>query len=105
MTTIWEAAKRFREQENPVRAVVRYLSYLHDEATHRGYRFDATRLDCEPDPDLQLTVSRLQLEFELEHLRRKVHERAPEWEARLGEPLAHPLFRVVAGPVASWERG
>lgn len=96
--------ERFREQPEPLRAVVTYLNGIRDEATRRGYRFDASRLDCEPDPTLRLEVTVGQLEYEMEHLRAKVQQRAPEWEPRLTEARPHPLFRVVDGPVASWER-
>lgn len=96
--------ERFKATEDPSGAIVTYLWELHAEATRRGYRFDATRLDGEPDPQLRLTVSSGQLEFELEHLRAKVRQRAPEWESRLGAPEPHPMFDVVPGPVATWER-
>lgn len=96
--------ERFREQVEPTRAVVTYLTSIRDEATRRGYRFDASRLDCEPDPTLRIDVTVGQLGYELKHLRAKVQQRAPEWEPRLTEALPHPLFRRVDGPVASWER-
>lgn len=96
--------ERFRAAPDPVRAVVTHLAALHDEAAARGYRFDATRLDVEPDPALTLTVTTGQLAYELEHLRAKVRARAPEWEARLADVRVHPLFRVVDGPIEGWER-
>lgn len=96
--------ERFRAAPDPVRAVATYLAALHDESVARGYRFDASRLDGEPDPALSLTVTTGQLAFELEHLRAKVRARAPEWEGRLTGARAHPLFRVVEGPIEGWER-
>lgn len=95
---------RFQETADPVQAVVTYLTALHEEATRRGYRFDATRLDGEPDPTLRLTVTSGQLEYELRHLRAKVQGRSPEWEPTLTGPVPHPMFDVVEGPVEPWER-
>lgn len=96
--------QRFRATDDPVRAVATYLAALHDEAVTRGYNFDASRLDAEPDSLLRLTVNSGQLDHELEHLRAKVLTRAPEWGDKLVAPLPHPLFDVVAGPIAAWER-
>jgi hypothetical protein len=55
-----------------------------------------------------MTVSRGQLLFEWRHLLAKLKQRDRAWYlelARVRKPRAHPLFRVVAGGVARWERG
>ena len=96
--------ERFRAAADPVTAVITYLTALREEATRRGYRFDATRLEGPADGSVRIPVTTGQLAFELEHLRAKVRVRAPEWEARLGEPLPHPMFEVVEGVIESWER-
>lgn len=95
---------RFRACAEPLRAVVTYLEEIRLEAGRRGYRFDATRLAGDPDPVLRMSVTSGQLELELEHLRRKVLQRAPEWEPRLTGARPHPLFDEVPGPVEAWER-
>jgi len=79
---------------------------VHAEAASRGYRFDRTKISRSP-PRSRLTVTRAQLEFEWEHLREKLRKRDPERLALLASverPRPHPLFRVVRGDVASWER-
>lgn len=96
--------ERFKATDDPVRAVVTYLAGLHEEASRRGYSFDLTRLDGEPDPTRRLTVTSGQLDFELAHLRVKVQSRSPEWEPRLTKPLPHPMFDVIDGPIEPWER-
>jgi len=54
-----------------------------------------------------VVVRRGQLEHEWQHLMRKLEARDPA-RARLlrsvRRPQAHPLFRVVAGPVEDWEK-
>ena len=81
-----------------------YLHGLADEADRRGYRFRRELVLARPAPDGSLTVTTGQLALELEHLRRKVSVRAPEWLAHLDRAAPHPLFVVVDGPVEPWER-
>lgn len=96
--------ERFKETAQPSEAIATYLWALQAEATGRGYRFDSSRIEHPPNPELVLHVTTEQLQFELDHLRAKVRVRAPEWEPRLSTPAAHPIFEVVEGPIATWER-
>jgi len=102
--------ERFRAQSDPVAAVGAYLDALAEEATVRGYRFDRARIDSPPgagDGPARLPVHDGQLALEWRHLLTKLEHRDPErWqrERLLAMPAAHPLFIVVPGAVASWER-
>jgi hypothetical protein len=96
---------RFFAAPAPRKAIASYLRRVHEEATRRGYRFDATKIgrDGRMEP---LAVTRGQLAYEWEHLRNKLTRRSPEWLAGLPAitaPEPHPLLRVVAGGVADWE--
>ena len=97
---------RFRAAPDPVLAVRRYLWYVYEEATARGYRFDRKKLGAEPCCP-RLRVTRGQLAYELDHLRAKLRRRDP---ARyrdirtLARPRPHPLFVAVRGDVEPWER-
>lgn len=96
--------QRFRAQKDPVASLQCFLSAVVDEAAARGYSFDRTKIRyCPARPTM--TVTRGQLEFEFAHLKKKLKQRDP---ARLKSlpirPKAHPMFRVVAGGVADWER-
>lgn len=105
---------RLRAHPDPESAIGAYLRGLQEEATARGYRFDASRI-LRPVPASGLDpipVTAGQLAYELEHLRRKVAARAPEWLPQLppGEDAAggaaipaHPLLTVVPGDVEAWE--
>ena len=98
--------ERFRGEADPVAAVAAYLRAIVEEAERRGYRFDASKLRPAPEPVL-LPVTAGQLGYEWEHLRRKLERRDPERAKAHGaveEPDPHPLFRVVPGPIAPWER-
>jgi hypothetical protein len=98
--------ERFRAEPEPVAAVGRYLTGLADEADRRGYRFDRTRIVQPSIPDAALPVTQGQLDHEWAHLGRKLAERSPADAERWADAEArpHPLFHVVPGGVASWER-
>ncbi len=97
---------RFRQAPEPMAAISTYLWAVQDEATRRGYAFDAAKIVLERQP-LSLTVSRGQLTFERDHLIAKLERRDPEWlqAIRLRPLRPHPLFVTVAGPVELWEKG
>jgi hypothetical protein len=98
--------QRFRQCEKPLAAMASYLWAIHDEATARGYSFDPRRIAGERRP-LSIAVSRGQLAFEWAHLKAKVRLRDPEHfraVCRRRRIMPHPLFRVVAGDIESWER-
>nr|WP_225751068.1 pyrimidine dimer DNA glycosylase/endonuclease V [Pseudoclavibacter sp. Marseille-Q3772] len=96
--------ERFRSGKNPEALIAAFLAGLADEADARGYQFDRTRILSQPASGPALVVTTGQLDLELDHLRDKVATRAPGWAPKLNEAVPHPLFRVVSGPVASWER-
>jgi hypothetical protein len=97
---------RFREQASPVGSIATYLRVVRAEGARRGYSFAAGKVSRSRARG-RMTVSRGQLLFEWRHLLEKLAKRHPERHAELAgvkRPHAHPLFRVVAGGVARWER-
>lgn len=99
--------ERFREQPSPLASVGAYLSAVADEATDRGYRFDRGRIDLPgvagADAPI-MPVTDQQLAFELGHLQAKLAARSPDRLALAVQARPHPLFTVVPGLIASWER-
>lgn len=99
--------ERFRAAPDPLGAIGDHLAGIAEEATARGYRFDGSKVHRRSTPPVQLEVTSGQLALEWEHLLGKLSTRSPElalrWAA-VESPDAHPLFVVVDGPVASWER-
>ena len=98
---------RFRAQASPMGAIGAYLRVVHEEAATRGYRFAAEKITRARAPG-RPTVSRAQLQFEWRHLGQKLKIRDPQRLAQIDKvksPRPHPLFRVVRGGVAQWERG
>lgn len=98
--------ERFREQPDPLATVGAYLVGVADEADARGYRFDRSRILSPTVPAASIAVTDGQLALEWTHLGAKLRARSPadaeRW--RTVEPAPHPLFHVVPGDVAAWER-
>lgn len=98
--------ERFRSCELPRSAINRYLGLIHAESTTRGYRFDRSKL--RPVASLQrIDVTDGQLAVEWRWLMSKLRERNPavyRSHAEVALPKASPMFRIVRGPVAAWER-
>jgi len=98
--------ERFRAHAQPRLAINAFLAAVHDEATSRGYEFDRRKIGVVRTVE-RITVTRGQLDFEWEHLMRKLKERNPALYAKWPDAkriACHPLFRWVPGAIASWER-
>jgi hypothetical protein len=98
---------RFRAAGEPLAAIAAYLGALADEADARGYRFDRTRIAASVGRVLAIEETEGQLRFEAGHLAAKLARRSPGDLPRLAAdpvPRAHPLFRIVPGPVREWEK-
>jgi len=98
---------RFRAHPDPVAAMAAYLRFVHAEAESRGYSFNLSRVVEAPRLKVRIPETRGQLLFEWAHLAKKLRARNPAWHARHHRriaPTPHPLFRIVAGGVRSWER-
>ena len=97
---------RFSGQPDPLASIECYLTYVREEGTRRGYRFDAGKVVPGPRCGV-LTVTEGQLDFELKHLLKKLKTRNPAAYRSLRAvetPVRpHPIFMVVPGARASWE--
>lgn len=98
---------RFRNAASPVGFIAAYLRDVHKEATIRGYRFDVKKIS-RAQASGRLTVTCSQLEFEWHHLLKKLELRDPgrrENLVSLKRPDPHPIFQVIRGEIADWEKG
>jgi Pyrimidine dimer DNA glycosylase len=92
---------RFRAHPHPVGALNRYLDAVYVEARRRGYRFDRRKLG-RASSGRRIPETSGQLAFEWAHLLRKLKARQLhrfEELITVHGPAAHPLFRIVPGPV------
>ena len=97
---------RFREQSEPVTAIDTYLVAVYEEACRRGFHFDPDKTGT-PDRQLKIPVSTGQVNYETEHLKKKLADRDPERFTILSKEqriALHPLFYQIKGGIESWEK-
>ena len=97
---------RFRNHPASRAALSLYLDAIHAEAQSRGYSFDKSKIRP-ARKQVVLSVTAGQMAYEWSHLLAKLKRRNPalcrKWRA-IAAPAPHPLFKVRAGEVESWER-
>lgn len=99
--------QRFRDSGRPLGSIASYLHAVWKEARRRGYHYDISRIVGRPASG-RLAAPRGQVRWEWKHLLRKLRSRSPGVHERWREvvsPQVHPLFRLVPGGLAVWERG
>ena len=102
---------RFQVHEEPLAAIGFYLRHIHDEARTREYRYDQRKIVAPVEHVDAIAVTTGQLHYEFWILKERLKRRAPykfqdllRRERREAGPTPHPLFTVVEGPVAPWEK-
>jgi len=96
--------KRFRRCQNPLHAINFYLTEIYREAELRGYTFNREKIRWTTQAE-RIAVTEGQLLYELNHLRKKLKNRAHAPRHDLPESVdPHPLFTVIAGAIEEWER-
>jgi hypothetical protein len=93
---------RFKNTSSPAESIASYLRSVFTESCRRGYCFDAIKIASRGNAE-PIIATCGQLDYEWEHLKKKLFDRAPSWLAGLqsiSHPVPHPIFRIVSGPVA-----
>lgn len=96
---------RFRNTQDPVAAIDVFLSAVLTEAQSRGYNFDGAKINLNSQ-STKIEVTQGQLDYEFEHLKKKLASRDITVFERLKsvtEITAHPLFTIVDGEIEDWE--
>lgn len=96
---------RFKDSRNPLSYINFYLKEIHQESVKRDYNFDRSKFLSRARPD-KIAVTRGQLEYEFEHLLRKLEVRDLRLYKELKDEdriVPHPLFKVVKGDIEPWE--
>ncbi len=99
--------QRFKDSQHPLINIAYYLSIVQQEATQRNYRFDPTKILCTENHIKPISVTDQQINYEWQHLQQKLAIRDIEKYNMLQSvitPKQHPLFVVVAGEIAPWEK-
>jgi hypothetical protein len=96
---------RFKNSDNPLQSINQYLTAVYQESLTRGYHFNKTKFNVDFGPVI-LTVTRSQIEYEMQHLLKKLKTRDTErYHRLLNEPNIepHPLFKIIDGEIEEWE--
>lgn len=96
---------RFRNSDNPIHNINRYLEEVYKEALVRGYNFSKEKFKTFQEP-LTLNVTQGQIDYEKSHLLKKLEIRDKERYFRLSEEIQidpHPLFKIIGGEIEEWE--
>ena len=99
--------ERFKKHPNPISAISSYLYQVYEEGKRRGYHFEKEKILIAVKQTHIIDVSRGQILFEFEHLKKKLKTRAPEKYKQLStikkiDP--HPIFKIVKGEIEEWEK-
>jgi hypothetical protein len=97
---------RFRLNPDPLSAIAAYLVAVAIEAENRGYAFNHSKIGPGRLQE-KLPVTAGQIRFEWEHFNAKLQGRDPGGYVqtiRVVIPDAHPLFEVIDGDIADWEK-
>ena len=99
---------RFREADNPVEMISRYLQTVYDESVRRGYSFKQEKIgQIRTKIFTPLNVPYGQINYEYWLLQDKLQKRSPEYAERLLSfegIVVNPVFSVVPGAIAPWEK-
>lgn len=97
---------RFKKAKDPLEAVNFYLSCVWDEANNRNYKFDKSKF--KPIENIEkIVVNSGQIEFEMEHLLKKLKSRDVNKYTellKLSHFTTHPLFIIKIGSIEDWEK-
>ena len=96
---------RFKNSESPLQLINQYLSSVYQESLTRGYHFNVKKIDTDFHAHT-LTVTQGQIEYEMQHLLKKLKTRYLKRYNKLKyqksiEP--HPLFKIIDGEIEEWE--
>ena len=98
--------QRFLQQAAPRSAINTYLAGVLSEAESRGYSFDGSKVGPIRSR-VSIGSTDGQLQYEWQHLLRKLKTRNPAHHRRLRGvkyPRPHPMFDISPGLTEPWER-
>lgn len=96
---------RFKNLERPVDGINQYLLEVYDEATRRGYHFNKEKINLNFKPST-ITVTDKQLEYEFNHLLKKLKIRDTNQFNKVAEERniqSAIMFDIIEGEIEDWE--
>ncbi len=96
---------RFKNSPDPSLYIDAFLTEIYKEATRRNFSYSKEKIRMiENIPPIPVTKG--QLEYEYEHLIRKLQKRSPELLVKLPVLIKlkpNPLFETIEGGIEDWE--
>jgi hypothetical protein len=96
---------RFKNSANPLQGINQYLAAIYKESQTRRFHFNEDKFKIYIEP-VTLTVTRRQIEYEAQHLLKKLKTRDMERYHRLLNETniePHPIFKIIDGEIEVWE--
>jgi len=97
---------RFKYLKDSIPAINTYILHVYRESCARNYCFNKNFVE-KPLRKHKITITQGQIDYEFSHLKNKLKVRAKKKYVELlkvKKILPHPLFKIVKGPIADWER-
>ena len=95
---------RFKNSKKPLDSINKYLETIYREAKNRDYNFDLNKFK-KIKLYKKIEISNKQLQYEFEHLFKKVEKRAPKESKKIEKDIeANPMFKIVNGEIEKWEK-
>lgn len=96
---------RFKNTHDPSLYIDAFLTEIYKEAIRRNFSYNGEKIHM-IDSIPPIPVTKGQLEYEFEHLKRKLQKRSPELLIKLptlANLKPHPLFETIEGDIEKWE--
>lgn len=99
---------RFKNTKNPKFLINKYLETIYEESKRRAYNFDKTKIGYKNiKTNEKIKVSNKQLIYEMKHLKKKLKIRDKNQLENINKIKiieANPIFKIVNGAIATWEK-
>ncbi len=94
-----------RFKDLPITAINTYLFFIHEESQDRNYNFNYDKVG-KTDLKIKIDLTDQQLKYEFNHLIKKLEIRDENKfnEIKNLKQEPHPIFNLVKGKIADWER-
>lgn len=101
--------QRFLRSPAPLLLIGTWLTFIQENATGRGYKFDKSKI-VKPGKMFKLIVTSGQLNYEFQYLQAKLKERSESsywvnhnyyFDSKIPP---HPMFEVLPGEMEEWEK-
>lgn len=96
---------RFKNTDDPLAAIGSYLEEVFMESLKRGYYFNPLKIN-QRRMKSKIEVKKGQIVYEFEHLNSKLKNRdiqSYDINKTVQSPDPHPLLKIIAGDIESWE--